>query len=283
MRTSGMKKSGKKTGPMRPEDYGPAHVLDSQSSFAAVEAYKAARTNLLFTRTGEGCQIVAVTSSFAGEGKTINCINLAITLAQNGLRVLLLDADMRRPMVRRTLGTHAERGLSELLAGLAGVGELHGGDCPLLQRTQHPNLSVLTAGHMPPNPAELLASGQMSVLLEQLTPEFDYIMIDTPPVCVVTDALVLSKLVNGYIFVVRSGQTPMDGLKDSVLRMEQVGANIIGFLLNDVDAKSSYQKYSYRYKKDGKYGSRYGYGSRCERAAAAEAGEPKREDAVAQT
>lgn len=236
-------------------------ILGKYSSFAAVEAYKAARTNLLFTRKGTGCQKIAVTSSFEAEGKSVNCINMAITLAQNGLRVLIIDCDMRRPVVNKTFGFPESDGLSELLASLVGLETLFTEKSPI-HPTWQDNLSVLSAGHTPPNPAELLASPLFERLLAELEPHFDYILIDTPPINVVTDALVLTQLVDGFVLVIRAGNTPMEGLRGSVSRLEQVGASIIGFLLNDVEAKSSYQKYNYKSKRYGygKYG-KYRYGS----------------------
>ena len=223
------------------------HLINDRSPFAVVEAYKAARTNLMFMRSGEGCQKIAVTSTFEGEGKSINCINLSIALAQNGLRVLLIDADLRRPVVQRVFSAGTGDGLSELLAGIVDRRNLNN----FIIQTERENLSILPAGHTPPNPAELLASKQMEGLLNVLAEHYDYIMVDTPPVSVVTDAVVISHLVNGFIFVVRAGHTPIDGLKESVFQLEQVGAQVIGFIFNDANAKSSYQKY-------GKYG-KYGY------------------------
>ena len=235
-------------------------VLTANSPFAAIEAYKAARTNLLFTRTGKGCQKVVLTSSFSGEGKTVNCINLGITLAQNGLRVLIMDADMRRPQIQHIFNIKCHHGLSEVLAGLAAGADI-AGEGSVIYRTEHHNLYVLPAGHTPPNPAELLASPQMEMLLKALEAKFDYIIIDSPPVSVVTDAAVLSGLVNGYILVVRQGCTPMEALRGTVMRMEQLKANIIGFILNDADAGGSYKRRGYgRYGRYGKYGRYYKYG-----------------------
>ena len=228
------------------------HVLNSNSTFTVVEAYKAARTNLLFTRVGEGCQKIVVTSSFEGEGKTVNCINLGITLSQNGLRVLIIDADMRRPVLQRFFELEIQYGLSETLAGMNGKASLTE-DTTVVFQTKYDNLYVLPAGHTPPNPAELLASNQMVELLKLLEGCFDYILIDSPPVSIVTDAVVLSTLVHGYVFVVRAEQTPIEGLRTAVQRLEQVGGNIIGFILNGMDLKSSYKKY----KGYGKYESGY--------------------------
>jgi len=236
------------------------NILTNDSSFAAVEAYKAARTNLLFTRKGEGCQTIVFTSTFPFEGKSITCVNTGITLAANGERVLLVDGDMRSPVLQSIFNVRAETGLSEILAGLTEQDNNN----VLLNKTQYDNLFVLCSGHTPPNPAELLASKRMHLLLGILGKNFDYILIDTPPLSMVTDAAVLIPEVQGHIVVVRAGVTPMDALRNTILRLEQLNANIIGFILNDVEAKNGSYKYRYhnRYSKYSyarDYG-RYGYG-----------------------
>ena len=218
-------------------------VLDSTSPFTIVESYKTARTNLLFTRSGDGCQRIAVTSALESEGKSINCVNLAITLAQNGLRVLIIDADLRRSKIHRLLGLKPQGGLSELLAGIIDMESVD----TVISQTKHQNLSILPAGLTPPNPSELLASNQMQILLDKLSLSYDYIMIDTSPVCVITDATVISKFITGYLFVVRDNLTPINAIKDSINRLSQVGANIIGFIYNDSDEKGSSKKYYSRY------------------------------------
>lgn len=235
-------------------------MLSKKSSFAAVEAYKSARTNLLFIGDGDGCKKIVFTSTFVGEGKTTNCINLGITLAQNGQKVLLIDADMRRPTAKGVFEINTNVGLSEILAGLA-TWENEPEDEPYTFRTKRRNLFVLHSGRIPPNPAELLASKQMIKLLEKCEKEFDYILIDTPPVLVVTDAAVLANIVDGYVLIVRSGFTHKESASEAVMRLEHLGANIIGFIINDVDPKSSSFKYSQnRYKYGGSKYHRYGYG-----------------------
>lgn len=234
-------------------------ILNNESSFAIVEAYKVARTNTLFTRVGEGCQKIVVTSTFAGEGKSVNCINMALTMAQTGLRVLIIDGDMRKPVVQKILELKSQYGLSEVLAGLTENNDYipgHGIIC----KTVFENVDCLAAGHIPPNPAELLASGRMKSLLEELRKNYDYIFIDSPPILVVTDAAVLSKYVDGYILVVRAGRTQMEALQDTLQKLEQVSANMLGFILNDVESKSSRGKYGYRYGRYGKYNHSKGNG-----------------------
>lgn len=238
------------------------HVLTDNSSFAVVEAYKAARTNLLFTRTGDGCQRIVFTSTFPHEGKSINCINTAITLAANGQRVLMIDADLRRPVLHSVFNISPDVGLSEILAGLTEQDTSKA----MLHTTQHERLFLLPSGKTPPNAAELLSSKRMSSLLKMLGDTFDYVLIDTPPLGMVTDAAVLIPMVQGHVVVVRAGVTPMDKLRDTVLRLEQLQANVMGFILNDLDAKTG----SYNYKYHHRYGEyepannikQYAHGSR---------------------
>ena len=221
-----------------------SRLLQPNSSFAAVEAYKAARTNLLFSKAGDGCRTIAFTSSFSSEGKTLTCANLAKTIAQNGQKVLLIDADMRRPMVSHLFQTPKGYGLSEYLAGIATFGQ--DGETPgSLLIEKESNFYILPSGQIPPNSAELLASQRMEVLLGELSALFDYVLIDTPPVLVVTDALVLSKMISGYVLLVQAGNTPLKELQTTVQRLERVGANILGFILNDANARGGTYKRHY--------------------------------------
>jgi len=227
-------------------------VLSDDSPFNVVEAYKNARTNLMFLRNSDECQKIAVTSTIAEEGKSTNCVNLAITLGQNGLKVLIIDCDMRKPTIHKEFGLHQNDGLSEFLAGIT---DTQNG---IVRKTKYQNVYVLPSGKIPPNPAELLASKRMKALLDKLSGYFDYIIMDTPPVTLVTDAAVLKDYVQGYIMIVRAERTTIDELKECVSRMKQLDANIIGFMLNDMNYKSGSQYkhynnyYYYRY-------SRYGY------------------------
>ena len=222
-----------------------AGVIGQKTPFATVEAYKTARTNLMYTRRGEGCQRIVFTSSLEGEGKTLTCTNMAVTTAQNNKKVLIIDADLRRPRIGSMFQlSRGLKGLSELLAGLTKLEDMK--DC--IVKTKHSDLWVLPAGQLPPNPAELLASPHMERILDALSTEFDYIMIDTPPVSVVTDPAVLSEVVSGYIFVVRENYCPMEIIKESVERLQQVEANVLGFIYNDARTLNSAAKYGAYYK-----------------------------------
>lgn len=221
-------------------------ILTGESSFHIKEAYKATRTNIMFSLAGKGCKRIVVTSSFPGEGKSTTCINLAITFAQTGSRVLLIDGDMRKPTVHRKLDMTNGNGLAHLLSNFCTVEEA-------IQHTSYENLDAITSGHIPPNPAELLASEAMGELLETLEQDYDYIFIDTPPLNVVTDATVLSQRVSGTVVVVREGVTHHRDVQDAIGKLEFANAKVLGFILHDVkEGKGS------KYGKYGKY-SRYAY------------------------
>lgn len=218
-------------------------LLREDSPFAMTEAYKAMRTNLLYLSSDSACKKLVFTSALPGEGKTTNCANTAIAFAQMGKRVLLIDADMRKPKIHKLFDCPLAPGLSERLAGLDKSTDF--------AASEQENLSLLTAGRIPPNPAELLLSDKMEQLLREAGERFDYIFIDISPVGVVTDAAILAKWVQGYVLVARVDVTPMDVLKETVSTLEKLGAHIVGFLLNDVaDNERNYR---------GRYGDYSGY------------------------
>ena len=165
------------------------------------EAFRSLRTSLVFTSGREGPRVIAVTSSQPLEGKTTTACNLAMVLALGGSRVLLVDADMRRPGLHTVIGAQNEVGLSHLLVGQARVRDA-------VQSTSEPNLFVITAGRIPPNPSELLSSERMNALLANLrSGPFDWVIIDTPPVLAVTDAVIVARAVSGVVFVIGSEMT----------------------------------------------------------------------------
>lgn len=219
-------------------------ILCQNSPFAVKEAYNAIRTNLLFTQQGEKCPIFVVTSPTANNGKTINSINLAVSFAQMGKRTLLIDADMRNPTIHRMFSISVKNGLSEILAGLT--------DNISVSKTDVENLSVLTAGKIPPNPAELLSSARMDKLLEFVKEHYDCVFIDTPPINLVTDSTIFAQKVTGYIVIVKTDTTNTHDVKTTVTNIEQIDGNILGFILNDVNSEkkkyySYYRKYNYNY------------------------------------
>ena len=213
------------------------------------ESYRALRTSLLLSNLGAPPKIIMVTSARPQEGKTTTSINTAIVLAQKGVRVLLVDADLRRPSVHKTLGMGPRSGLSNVLTGSATMQQTIT-TSPIL-----PNLFILPAGTPPPNPAELLASSNMRDLLTELREQYDHIVIDTPPTLSVTDAVVLSPRADATILVIRSGQTTKQALRRSREILMQVNAHVAGVLLNAVDLTSP--DYYYYYEYQGKYGHYY--------------------------
>ena len=206
------------------------------------ESYRALRTSLLLSNLGAPPKVIMVTSALPQEGKTTTSINTAVVLSQKGVRVLLIDADLRRPSIHKTLGMGPRSGLSNVLTGSATL-EQAIAVSPIL-----PNLFVLPAGAPPPNPAELLASTNMRDVLNQLREQFDHIVVDTPPTLSVTDAVVLSPRADAIVLVIRSGQTTKHALRRSRDILMQVNARVAGVLLNAVDLTSPDYYYYYEYK-----------------------------------
>ena len=230
----------------------PKKILCADSSFNVKEAYNSIRTNLLFIQQGEKCPVFVITSPTANNGKTINAINLAVSFAQMGKKTLLIDSDMRNPTMHRMFSIPVKNGLSEILAGLT--------DNISVSKTGIENLSVLTAGKIPPNPAELLSSNRMDKLLDFVREHYDCVFIDTPPTNIVTDSTLFAQKVTGYILIIKTDTTNLNDVKTTVSNLEQIEANILGFILNDVtsDKKKYYSYYrQYNYKYNYKYS--YGY------------------------
>ncbi|MGC2551113.1 MAG: polysaccharide biosynthesis tyrosine autokinase [Candidatus Sulfotelmatobacter sp.] len=213
------------------------------------ESYRALRTSLLLSNLGAPPKVIMVTSALPQEGKTTTSINCAVVLAQKGIRVLLIDADLRRPSIHKTLGMGPRSGLSNVLTGSATL-ESAITHSPIL-----PNLDVLPAGTPPPNPAELLASTNMRDVLQELRGQYDHIVVDTPPTLSVTDAVVLSPRADAIVLVIRSGQTTKQALRRSRDILMQVNAKVSGVLLNAVDLSSP--DYYYYYEYQGKYAGYY--------------------------
>lgn len=219
-------------------------ILGDDSPFAIKESYNTLRANMLFTGRGEKCPVYVVTSAEQNEGKTLNSINIAVSYAQLGKRCLLIDGDMRNLSVASMLGMDSAAGLSQYLAGMQEKAE---------PQEIRKNLFVLTGGAVPPNPAELIAGDRMELLLEEMKRQFDCIIIDMPPVGIVTDALLLTKLATAYILIVRAYQSKLGKEKSVVAMLEQVDANICGIVFNGLNPKS--EDYNYKsYKHDYKYG-----------------------------
>ena len=224
-------------------------ITQSRPQSQMSEAYRALRTSLLLTSVGSPPRVILITSALPQEGKTTTSINTATVLAQKGTRVLLIDADLRRPSIHKTLGLGPRIGLSNVLTGGATLQEA------TFRSSLLPNLYILPAGTPPPNPAELLASGQMAEILSVLRESYDHIVVDTPPTLSVTDAVVLSPSADAVVLVIRCGQTTKPALRRSREILSQVNARVSGVLLNAVDLSSP--DYYYYYEYQGKYGHRY--------------------------
>lgn len=207
-------------------------VLSANSPFALQEAYKTLRTNIRFFLRGEGCKKFCITSSNSGEGKSITLLNLAISFAETGKKVLLVDADLRRPAVARLMMEKATPGLSNVLAELCTEEDA-------VRKDVYPNLDALFSGDVPPNPSELLSSERMQKFIERMSSKYDYILIDTPPVNVVADSCVVANLTDGVLLLVRQGRTRKDAVKKAVSQLQLTGANILGYVLNGVDTGRS--------------------------------------------
>jgi capsular exopolysaccharide synthesis family protein len=219
--------------------------LDAASSIA--ESYRQLRTALLLSSAGHAPRTLLVTSSQPAEGKTTTSVNTAISLAQTGAAVLLVDADLRRPRVHKMFNLKNHQGLCNYLAG----------DCDLTSLIQiaQPNLYVLPVGPLPPNPAELLGSAKMKQAVETFAANFDHVIIDSPPVSSFADSLILSSLVEGVIIVVRGGFTAREMAQRTKAHLQSVGAKILGVVINQVKL----QPHDYYYYST--YYSRYYYGN----------------------
>jgi capsular exopolysaccharide synthesis family protein len=204
-------------------------LVDYSTPSPLVEAFRRLRANVLFASPG-GLKSVVVTSASPNEGKTIIAANLALGLAQAGQRVALVDADLRRPHIHAVLGLTLEPGLSNLLTQRSPIEQV-------VQATSVPNLMAVTAGTLPPNPAELIGSPQFTALLRLLESRFDIIVIDTPPVMVVADASILAHQTSGVLFVVDASSTSRHAAQAALDQLERAHARFLGAVLNRVDAR----------------------------------------------
>lgn len=212
------------------------------------EAFRSIRTNLQYVDVDNPPKSVVITSSLPGEGKSTTACNLAIAVAQAGSKVLLLEADLRRPKVAEYLGVDGSRGLTDVLIGQARLDDT-------IIHWQRGLLDFLPAGAIPPNPSELLGSHQMAELLAELTRRYDIVILDAPPLLPVTDAAILSTAADGAILVTRQGTTRREQVQDSADSLRQVNARILGTVLNFVPLRKR-RRYGYGYE----YGYGYGYG-----------------------
>ena len=225
-------------------------LLSPQSPFSVQEAYKTLRTNVVFSLPGADCKCIGVTSPTRGEGKSTIAINLAISLAQLDQKVILIDCDMRLPTLLKKLNISEKEGLSNYLSGTI--------DTLPIYRVKERGIDFIPSGTIPPDSTILIDSAVMKELIQVLKTKYDYVILDFPPVNIVSDAVLLVNQIDGYLMVVRHGYSEHQRLNEAFRQMRFAGAKIIGFVYNDKSNNNKYykkgkgyryDKYYYRYKK----------------------------------
>lgn len=228
--------------------YGYGYGNGDNSMFSVQEAYKSIRTNLILSVIKDGCKKIVITSPSPHEGKSTTSVNVAISLSLAYKKVLIVDCDLRKARIHKALGVAGDPGLTNILSGLADTDES-------IKSTKYPNLYCLSAGLFAPNPAEMLASERMASLIASLEEKFDYIIFDTPPINVVSDALPLIKLSDGVVMIVRSKYTVYSEFEKALNSVEFIGARLIGVIVNGDDGSDE----DNGHKHYGKYGGYGGY------------------------
>lgn len=215
------------------------------------EAYRTLRTNIQFSNFDEKLSTIMVTSSGPSEGKSTTSSNLALTLAETGSKVLLIDCDLRKPSLHKKFQISNNRGLSNMLIGQHKFTDV--------AQKYTENLTILTSGTIPPNPSEMLSSKKMKLFLEEAKSNFKYIILDTPPVIAVTDAQILSTMADGVLLVIASGQAEITAAQKAKELLEHVKANILGVVLNkaDIGKNKNYGYYHYYYGESGEKKKHY--------------------------
>lgn len=231
-------------------------LTEKDIPFSVTETFKSIRSNIIFSLGTSDKKVVAISSPNPSDGKSTTAANIAIAFAQTESSVLLIDADMRKPVQHKTFKVKNDEGLSTLIIGKSSVAKS-------VKSNVIKGLDLLPSGPMPPNPSELLSSEQFKKLLEKLAKDYDYIIIDTPPVNVVSDAMVMKDSINGILLVLRYGITTYADLNNSMKQIELADASLFGFIMNEVKHNHSGAYYNYKYKYKYKdYGYGYGYGHR---------------------
>lgn len=218
------------------DEFALANVLSKDTTFSVRESYKMMRTNIIFSVSGKhdkDCKLIALTSANAGEGKTTTTVNLAISFAETGSKVLAIDCDLRKPRLHRYMSVKRKPGLSTLISGITSIDEV-------INKEVRPGLDVIAAGEIPPNPAELLSSERMKEIIDELSKKYDYIFFDTPPVTVVTDAAALSQFVDGMVVVVRQNYTNHENVAAALKTLDIAKAKVLGFIVNDATRRFRY-------------------------------------------
>ncbi len=228
-------------------------VVTEQSPFAVSEAYRTIRTNIMFSlpsETEEKCKVILFTSAVPREGKSTTCTNVAITFAMTGQRVVVVDADLRKPRLDECFGMETGVGLSEYLVGINELDEV-------IVPIEKYKIDFIPSGSIPPNPSELLGFSSMKKLIKRLRERYDYVFIDMPPVTVVTDVSLVSKYADGVLLVTREKYTKHDMIRASISALEFAKAKVLGIIINDVHVSKILGKHG---KHHGRYGYGYGYG-----------------------
>ncbi|OPJ55324.1 CpsD/CapB family tyrosine-protein kinase [Alkalithermobacter paradoxus] len=220
-------------------------IVHNNPKSPIAEAYRNVRTNILFSNIDENLQTILITSAGQGEGKSTTISNIALSLSDLGKKVLLIDCDFRRPSIHKKFGITNSKGITDIL--LENI-EYQA----YTQRTNKENLDIITAGQIPPNPSEMISSNKMKRLLEEMKKDYEYILVDTAPIGVVTDAAILSTFIDGVILLCASGEAQIEHAKKAKENLVKVGANILGVILNklEIEKNRSYGYYAYSYEDD---------------------------------
>lgn len=218
-------------------------IIHTQPKSPMAEAYRTLRTNLGFARPDERCRTIMVTSTNPGEGKSTTISNLAVAMAQAGSKTILVDCDLRKPVMHKIFGVDNLHGFTNCLLKNMDIEDAayHG----LVE-----NLTLLTSGPIPPNPAEILNAERTEKFWSQLLVQYEYVFIDTPPVLAVTDASIVASQVDGVILVVRSAETRKDLAREASEQLRKANAHILGVVLNQVKINSRDSQYYYYYSQD---------------------------------
>ncbi len=232
-------------------------TLHKHLGFTAIEQYKLLRTNLSFTLPEDRkAHIVGITSSMRGEGKTTTAVNLSYVIAESGKKVLLLDGDLRIPSVAKKMRIESNPGLTDFFINSEQNPDIEKFKSPLLD-----NWYIIPSGSLPPNPSELLSSKRMEAILDTFSDMFDYIIVDLPPVNIVSDALAISKYISGMVVVIREDYTEKKELENCFRLLRLSNVNVLGCVMNETkNGKGYYSKYKYKryyryYKTYGNYES----------------------------
>lgn len=212
-------------------------IVEKEPRSSYAESFRSIKTNIKYSAFGKDKKVILITSANPGEGKSTTASNLALTLSMDNKKVVLIDCDLRRPTIHKSFSISGYVGLSELLIEDKELSEVI--------QVYNENLDIIPAGKIPPNPAELLASEQMEMVLHELRLRYEYIIIDTTPLGVVADSQILTSKSDGTVLVARQGKTKKDKLANCKKLIEQVGGKTIGIIINRVDMKGKDYYYYY--------------------------------------